>query len=95
MLAVFLRSDYIGEEMSLLNKDFKVESCQLKIAYFKDVYAIKLVLKNEQEIVVILKNKIELSKLEIEEGCNNEKLKAGVIAKIRFYKDGEEILVEE
>lgn len=87
--------DYIGEELSVLNDDFKVESCQFKIAYFKDVYAVKIMLKNEQEIVVILKEKIELPKEEIEQGCNNEKLKSGVISKIRFYKDGQEILVEE
>ena len=78
--------DYIGEELSVLNGDFKVEYCQLKIAYFKDVYAVKIILNNKQEIVVILKEKIELSNQEIEQGCNNEKLKSGIISKIRFYK---------
>ena len=82
--------DYIGEELSVLNDDFNVESCELKFAYFKDVYAVKFVLKNEQEIIVILKNKLELSKTEMEQGCSSNKINSGVISKIKFYKNGEE-----
>ena len=86
--------DYIGEELSVVNDDFSVESCELKIAYFKDVYAVKFFLKNEQEIIVILKNKLELSKSEIQQGCSNDKIKSGVISKIRFYKNGKETILD-
>jgi len=86
--------DYIGKELSVLYDDFSIESCELKIAYFKDVYAVKFFLKKEQEIIVILKNKVELSKSEIQQGCPNDKIKSGIISKIRFYKNGKETLID-
>ena len=86
--------DYIGEDLGVVNDDFSVESCELKIAYFKDVYAVKFFLKNDQEIIVILKDKIELSKSEIQQGCSNDKIKSGVVSKIRFYKNGKETIIE-
>ena len=86
--------NYIGKELSVLHDDFSIESCELKIAYFKDVYAIKFFLKKEQEIIVILKNKVELSKSEIQQGCPNDKIKSGIISKIRFYKNGKETLID-
>ena len=86
--------NYIGKELSVLHDDFSIESCELKIAYFKDVYAIKFFLKKEQEIIVILKNKVELSESEIQQGCPNDKIKSGIIYKIRFYKNGKETLID-
>lgn len=86
--------DYVGKELNHLNDDFNVESCELKIAYFKDVYAVKFSLKDEEEIIVILKKKIELSKTEMEQGCFNEKIYSSIIAKIRFYKNGTETILD-
>lgn len=82
--------DYIGEDVSVLFDDFKVESCNLKIAYFKDAYAVKIALKSNKEIVIVFEEKILLTKAEIENQCDEPKIKTGKIAKIKFYKDGEE-----
>lgn len=82
--------NYIGEEVSVLFEEFKVESCNLKIAYFKDVYAIKIVLKGNKEIVIVFEKKVFLTKAEIENQCDETKIKKGKILKIKFFKDGEE-----
>lgn len=86
---------YIGEEASVLFADFKIESCNLKIAYFKDAYAMKIALKGNKEIVVVFENKIILTKTEIESQCDEPKIKKGKISKIKFYKDGEETISVE
>lgn len=82
--------DYIGQDMSVLYDDFKVISCNLKIAYFKDAYAVKIALTGDKEIVVVFDEKIILTKAEIENQCEEPKIREGKIAKIKFYKAGEE-----
>lgn len=87
--------NYVGQKVNVLYDDFKVESCEPKIAYFKDVFAVKFVLSNEQEIIVILNEKVELSKSEISDGCGNNLIKNSVISKIKFFKNGKELIKQQ
>ena len=83
---------YVGKQFDVLLDDYKIKTCNLKVAYFNDVYAVKMRLKNNQEIVVIFEEKIDYPKETRDRlrDCSNEIIRAGVISKIKFYKDNRE-----
>jgi len=83
---------YVGKQFDLLLDDYKIKTCNLKVAYFNDVYAVKMRLKNNQEIVVIFEEKLDYPKETRDRlrDCSNEIIRAGVISKIKFYKDNRE-----
>jgi hypothetical protein len=80
---------YVGKPFDILLDDSKIKTCNLKVAYFNDVYAVKMRLKNNQEIVVIFEDKIDYPKETRDRlrDCSNEIIRAGIISKIKFYKD--------
>lgn len=80
---------YVGKSFDVLLDDYKIKTCNLKVAYFSDVYAVKMRLKNNQEIVVIFEEKIDYPKETRDKlrDCSSDVIRAGVIAKIKFYKD--------
>ncbi|MDG1516619.1 MAG: hypothetical protein P8Q42_01230 [Flavobacteriales bacterium] len=80
---------YVGKPFDILLEDYKIKTCNLKVAYFNDVYAVKMRLKNNQEIVVIFEDKIDYPKETRDRlrDCSNEIIRAGIISKIKFYKD--------
>jgi|TARA_B110000116_G_scaffold175882_1_gene152138 hypothetical protein len=83
---------YVGKQFDVLLDDYKIKTCNLKVAYFNDVYAVKMRLKNNQEIVVIFEEKLDYPKETRDRlrDCSNEIIRAGVISKIKFYKDNRE-----